>query len=519
LIRSAVILWRRGHDPLFHQPINDAAIYDQWARTLLEGQIFGSQGAPFFLPPLYPYLTSFFYRLDGGSIWLVTLVQALFGIGTVLGIHRLGLKLHGQRAGLLAGVVALLFGPLLWYEGWQLPTTLNLFLLVVVLNLLIECLEPRLATWRRPWLMRLSFGLALGLASVNRPQNLLLAVFILGWLWWLGRSKCRGNFQALGIIVAGMAIAIAPVTLHNLKTSGEFIPISANGGVNFYVGNHKDADGRFSFPPGFPAYIGQMQDASRQMASAEAGRNLDWRETSNHWFKKGGDGLAADPGRALILGLHKARLLMAWREMENNFSVGWVRDKSGPARWLIPSLGLIWLLAIPGLIEALRRREPRDLVLLIPTATVIIVCLLFWVSTRNRLPLLIPLAVMSGVSLANVRLWKAPLNLALAALVAVAVFWPTADNEGAGFLCDVGRIHAQQGQIAEARENFNEALRLEPDFPMAMNGLALTYMDAGQPDRAIAILRETIRKHPDFEMAKRNLQAILNYQKNQKKQK
>ena len=28
------------------------------------------------------------------------------------------------------------------------------------------------------------------------------------------------------------------------------------------------------------------------------------------------------------------------------------------------------------------------------------------------------------------------------------------------------------------------------------------------------MLREIIRKHPDFEMAKRNLQAILNYQKN-----
>ena len=344
LIRSAVILWRRGHDPLFHQPINDAAIYDQGARTLLEGQIFGSQGAPFFLPPLYPYLTSFFYRLDGGSIWLVTLVQALFGIGTVLGIHRLGLKLHGQRAGLLAGVVTLLFGPLLWYEGWQLPTTLKLFLLAVVLNLVFECLEPRLATWRRPWLMRLSLGLALGLASVNRPQNLLLALFILGWLWWLGRAKGRGNIQAVGIIAAGMVIAIAPVTLHNLKTSGEPIPISANGGVNFYVGNHRGADGRFSFPEGFPAYIGQMQDASRQMASAEAGRNLDWRETSDHWFKRGGSELAADPGRALKLGLHKARLLLAWREMENNFSVGWVREKSGPGRWLIPSLGLIWLL-------------------------------------------------------------------------------------------------------------------------------------------------------------------------------
>ena len=202
--------------------------------------------------------------------------------------------------------------------------------------------------------------------------------------------------------------------------------------------------------------------------------------------------------------------------MENNFVVSWVRANSGPARWLIPSLGLLWLLALPALIEALRRREPRDLALLIPMATVILVCLIFWVSTRNRLPLMIPLAILAGVSLSSLKYWKSPLNLAVVALVAVAVFWPTTDREGAGFLCDVGRIHAQRGEITEARANFTEALRLEPDHPMAMNGMALTYMDAGQPERAIALLREVIRKHPDFELAKRNLQAILNHQKNQR---
>ena len=90
VLRISVIFWRRGHDPLFHQPINDAAIYDQWARAIIAGQGFGLEGAPFFLPPLYPYLKSLLYRLDGSSLWAVTIIQALFGVGTVLGIHRLG---------------------------------------------------------------------------------------------------------------------------------------------------------------------------------------------------------------------------------------------------------------------------------------------------------------------------------------------------------------------------------------------------------------------------------------------
>jgi len=512
VLRLAVILWRQGHDPLFHQPINDAAIYDQWARALLAGQPFGLPGAPYFLPPLYPFFVAVLFKLGSGSLWMVTVIQALLGTGTVLGIHRLGFKLHGGKAGLLAGALALMCAPALWYEGWLLPTVLNLFLLTVVLNLMVELLEPR----PRSLLFALGLGLTLGLAAVNRPQNLLLAVLVLAWLWWLDRGKPRPRWRTVGMVLAALVITFAPVTLRNLRVSGEPVLLSANGGVNFYIANHAGADGRFSFPSGFPAYIGQMQEASRQMASAEAGRDLNWRQTSAHWFAKGGKDLADNPVRALKLELLKARLLVSWREMENNFVVGWVQERSGPGRLLIPSLGLYWLLAAPALVAALRRRNPRDLVLLIPMLATMAVCLVFWVSTRNRLPLLIPLAVLGGASLAGPLPWKQPRNLLVVVLLALAVFWPTADREGAGFLCDIGRIHAQQGDIDRARAVFGEALILEPDYPMALNGMALTYMDEGRPDQAIALLEDLLRKHPDFDLARRNLQAIRNYQKNQR---
>jgi 4-amino-4-deoxy-L-arabinose transferase-like glycosyltransferase len=512
VLRVAVMVWRQGHDPLWHQPINDAAIYDQWARALLIGQNFGLNGAPFFLPPLYPYLMSLLFRLGGGSIWAVTIAQAFLGVGTILGIHRLGFRLHGARVGLLAGALVLLFGPPLWYEGWQLPTVLNLFLLTVILNLLSECVDFPPQVRSRTYALSIGLGLALGLAAVNRPQNLLLAAFILIWLWWRGKKAGSVPYRSLGLILAALIVTISPVTIHNLKSSGEPIGLSANGGVNFYVGNHQGADGRFSFPPGFPNYIGQMQAASRQMAQIDSGQNLNWRQTSAHWFRKGLGDLGSDPGRAVGLWLHKMRLLVSWREMENNFVVAWVREKSGPGQWLIPSLGFFWLLAMPAVIEAVRRRNRQDMTLLMPLVTITLVCLIFWVSTRNRLPLVIPLSVWAGISLSNLRLWKSLLNLGIVALLAIAVFWPTTDREGAAFLCDVGRIHAQQGQIAEAGATFSEALRLEPDHPMAMNGMALTYMDEGNPERAIAMLREIIRKHPDFEMARQNLQAILNYQ-------
>jgi len=127
------------------------------------------------------------------------------------------------------------------------------------------------------------------------------------------------------------------------------------------------------------------------------------------------------------------------------------------------------------------------------------------------LPLLIPLAVWSGASLARPRLWRPVPILALTGVLAVLVFWPTSDHEGAAFLCDVGSVLAKQGRFEQARRNFREALRISPDDPRALNGIALSYMDQGDPDKAAALLREIIRDHPDFTLARRNLRAILDY--------
>jgi tetratricopeptide (TPR) repeat protein len=502
LLRIAVLLWRSQHDPLFHEPLNDAAYYDAWAKALAAGLGHGPAGAPYYMPPLYPHLLDLLQRI--GGVWGPTIFQMLCGACTVIGIQDLGRHLYGDRAGLWAGLLALYFAPPLWFEGWLLPTTLNLFLLVVILDLAVACRQRGDDRRLLPWL-----GLLLGLAIINRPQHLLLLAGLLAWRGWTARRRPVEAVVPLLLIVLGVVIVIAPVTLRNIRVSGEAVPVSVNGGINFYLGNQQGATGRFDLPPDLPSDIASQQEASLQRARAGAGRSLDWRGASSYWFKRGIGALTADPAGTLRLYARKLRLIFAWREMEHNFLASWVHRHTGPGHWLIPSLGLLWLLAIPGLAAALRERRGEVGPLLLLTGTTVLTCLLFWVNTRHRLPLMIPLSVFAGAALASPKTWLSKAAVAAVLIAALVVFWPTGDHEGASFHASLGRVHAQRGAFTEARGAYEDALVLQPGHPQARNGIALTYMEEGDVATAERLLRELLDDHPDYGIARRNLELIL----------
>ncbi len=501
-LRAAILLWRREHDPLFHVPLNDAAYYESWARAMAMGLTHGPADAPYYMPPLYPRLLSWLERIGGA--WGPTLFQALCGAATVAGLHDLGRRLYGPRAGLCTGLLALAFAPLLWFEGWLLPTTLNVLLLVAVAELAV-ILHGR-GGGRR---LLLGLGLLLGLAIVNRPQHLLLLAGVLAWRGWASRGRPRAALLSMLTILLGATAVIAPVTVRNLHASGELVPVSANGGFNFYLGNVQGATGRFDLPPGFPTDIERQQEAAMDRARQGAGRSLDWSGASRHWFGRGLGELAADPAAALRLYARKLRLVFAWREMEHNFLAAWVHRHLGPGRWLIPSLGLLWLLAIPGIAAALRERRGDTVPLFLLAGTALLVCLLFWVNTRHRLPLMIPLTVFAGAGLAAPRSWLSKAVLAAAVVVATAVVWPTGDHEGAAFYTSLGGVLSRRGDLDEARVAFHEALEYQPGHPQARNGLALTHAEAGDYETAARLLRELLADHPEYRLARDNLDRVL----------
>jgi len=73
---------------------------------------------------------------------------------------------------------------------------------------------------------------------------------------------------------------------------------------------------------------------------------------------------------------------------------------------------------------------------------------------------------------------------------------------------EIGRIHTEQKQFAEAVMEFTRATKLDPEFAEAYNQLGIVLAESGQLTEAEATFRSALRIDPYDANASRNLQAL-----------
>lgn len=74
---------------------------------------------------------------------------------------------------------------------------------------------------------------------------------------------------------------------------------------------------------------------------------------------------------------------------------------------------------------------------------------------------------------------------------------------------NLGGIYKKNEHRAKAIECYQRALRLEPDFPAALKGMAGTYVNQGNPEPGIAFARRALRFEGPHQAASRNDLALL----------
>ena len=271
--------------------------YDRLAFGLSRGE--GDPAGLLFSLPLYPLSLALFYALFGRDLLLVRLIQAGLGAGSAVVLYFLGKKTLGEKPGILAAVLLSLGGMTVFHEGLLVPATLALFLSLV--SLLFW-------TGARGGFFRGALGgILLGLAALAAAANLLFAAFLLGFLI----ARGRGGRRTAGGAVVGILLALAFPALVNYRLSGDLVPLSAHGGVNFYIGHNPEANGGYRTPLAFtPSASGIIRD-SLKLAVKESGRPLSPAEASRFWFKKGLDFIRSSPAAALRVARDKLRLLIS----------------------------------------------------------------------------------------------------------------------------------------------------------------------------------------------------------------
>ncbi len=241
LLNAIFIPWQGGD-----LVVSDMQGYDRAAVALLEQSplgvhtaeeyIFHPLGSDTYHPPGYYFFLAGIYGLLGHRYIAVRVIQGFLGTVTCLLIYLIGKEVFGETAGLLAATFSAVYPPLIFYTGVLLTESLGTFLLASATWLLLRW--SRIEPTRRHALLWIA-GLVLGLAALTR--TVLLTAAPIGLLWvlliagrWPGWRRAVHYGLALCLPIA---LVITPITMRNYQIHGEFVLISTNGGVNFFLGH------------------------------------------------------------------------------------------------------------------------------------------------------------------------------------------------------------------------------------------------------------------------------------------
>ena len=547
LLVRLVYLHESSGNPTFATPIMDSADYDDLARALLDGH--APQTSLFWQPVFYPLFLAAVYKLTGASILAAKVIQAVVGALTCVLTQRLGRRVLGPRAGLLAGLITAVYGPLVFFEGELLATGWAAFWAVALVLLALVVGERR-----RPSLDWLLGGVA-ALSVITRPT--FLPVVVVGAVWlavvWVRRAYgWRRVGLGLAALVAGFLLIALPVGALNYRMHAHFGILPASGGINFYIGNNPEASATIAARPG------RAWRDLLAMPTEQGVRGGVWEE--QRFFYERARSFAAGHPVAFGAGLlSKAVEFVSAREVPRSVDLytfrQWSRVLSILA-WKIGGFGfpfgVLLPLALLGIVHAWRRIPGVVWLLLVcyPLAIILVFC-----AARYRAPLVPIIAVLAAgglcglAELASTRRWRhLGIEAGIAAMLALAISLPgpfpaerinsaaelhqflanrlfkeerlpeaiTQYQEALRFAPADADIHGKlaetlhrEGDRAGAIEHYRAALQARPDSATNWALLGIALAETGALEDAVAAYREALRVDPKFARIHANLGGVL----------
>jgi len=412
------------------------------------------------------------------ALSFVRLVQAVMGATSCLLLTELATQLADRRVGLVAGLMAAAYGPLIFFDLEWLPASLLVFMLLVAIRCAYRLEQHEAIRQPRvPGLRWFALGLLLGAATLVRMNLAPFALMLALWGWW--RQRWRRSWRALIWIWLAFALGFgAPLGLcayRNFRVSGH-LGLVYGGGLNFYLGNNADWRRTSEARPG-PAW-------RRIFTLPGVSPEVDPGKWDRAYFKLSQRWIEAHPEAFREALLVKARRLVAGHERRRNFDLYRFRRYSRVQQLLVwhPGEGLAFPfallapLALLGLCFRLAHWRD-DLPLLLFLFSYALPFLLFFITARYRLPLAVVLLFFASVAL--VELWRRlPLGLIwLVPVVALAVLasedrQPAEPRYEAELSVILGDAAKFAGQPAAARGHYLAALRDWHEYPDALGRLA-----------------------------------------------
>jgi Flp pilus assembly protein TadD len=505
------------HTPFGRHPVLDGIFYENAARQILNGAPLAADPACF-RAPLYPFFLAAVHAVAGDGLLAPRLVQLALGLVTIVLVRAIARRTHGERVANVAGFLAAGYGMFIYHEAEILGVALGVLLQTLATLLLLDA-------GRRGSLGRtIAGGLALGLTAITHATALVLAPVAFFWLLAVGRRGPRGPLALrLAALTVAVTLPVSLATLRNRLVTGDFVLVATQGGINLYVGNNPEADGRTSLVPGTvdeEALAGDYRDlfevAAENIAERATGREMSAGEINAYWTARAGAWMRANPGDAARLLGQKALLFWTGLESSNN------RDLEDQAqRWtpilapFLRELAFLMPLVLLGLFLH-RGRSPESTLLVGFIVAYWAAITAFFVCSRFRQPVLatmMPFAAAGAVGLfdsvrgAARRPGATAGTLALLAALFLVTNQNLLDRLGVVDLSlpnapfhryNLGVLLAEEGNLEAAVEEYRAARELHPEDPRIGLNLGSALLRLGREDEAIAALERVAALSPVY---------------------
>lgn len=459
---------------------------------------------PFNAAPLYIYFWVLMHHLFDYNTYWPRVVQLLGGAVGCVAIYAAGSRLFDRRVGLIAGLAAALYAPLIAHDGIYLSECLVVLLNAAALAVLLRARDDG-----RGWLWALG-GILIGLSAITRPNVLLWLPWVVAWVV-LDRAPgtpARRAWARAAVVAAGAGLLLALIVARNYRVSGDPVLVMSDGGIVFYIANNRlDQGPSYIWPRSEALFeLGQLDPThriARETASRILGRELTHSESSRFWMQQGLEFIRAEPMRYLWLTWRK--FVYYWRDYEVPDTMAQhVAIRSLRALPLL-TFGMVAPLGVLGMALGLRRWR-RHLLLYGLIATYLVTALAFGVESRYRLPMmpaLLPLAGFAAFELARAareRRWRA---LAPGLLLVALVAWGSNSRDFLVWkmetrmqvvreLFDPGAVLVHQRRYAEAIPLLGRVVAESPVYETLADAhtlLAECYAALGDRERAAEEIR------------------------------
>lgn len=321
------------------QQLSDSLNLAVTARHLLDGHGYSVQRGEHellaWLPPGYPMMLAALMWLIGDHWWTPALLNMVCYLLASAMMLDLGRRLFGVVPGLFAVAALALWPSGVMITGRALTEWPSLLLLLLTAWSAVRGRASQQVRW---WLLA---GVSLGVGALVRPPLLLApALLLIPVLLDTGARRVRLRFAVLATLVA--LACVLPWTVRNYLVLDALVPISSNGGDNFYRANNGLASGGFE-PVGERSFEHLLPDeVAWNKASMEAGKQ---------WIRE-------NPGRFIRLLVRKLALFVGEDAEGAILSLKRVYKETGPKlRVAIAICSVWWLLVWACMLVVLYRQR------------------------------------------------------------------------------------------------------------------------------------------------------------------